>query len=145
MWKLLKKGDPKAKYVRYAAVLKIEDGKSWRHWVPLSLTGVVTIARIERDAKRLSVSDRRLASDCFKWLNDNIPCPPFLENKKAGRWSPECICWWRLSAKEAIGKLKPLMTMLRRYGFVIRTLYTDRLNNIKYKDKYQVVAEWKEI
>lgn len=146
--KLRTRNDPRNKYVRIVVGggYTMPGGNelwadNWRREDPLSLDGIFTIARIEKKKGRFTKENAKIIKDTFAWFNDNIPCPTWPKWKEAGVWNQDWICWWRLSAKEVLNKLRPMIKAMREHGIVIRMLYTDRLSNIKYKDKYQVVAE----
>ena len=143
--KLRTRSDPRNKYVRFVVGGGYGIGKDWFHkdeWRfcdPLGLDGIFTIARIEKG--RFTKEKARVIKQTFDWFNDNIPCPTWRKWKKKGIWKPDWICWWKLSAKDVLRRLKPMIKAMREHGIVICTLYTDRVPNIKYRDKYQVVAE----
>ncbi len=138
-WILRTPDDPRNKYVRFAAT-KREEG--WKEWNPLSLTGLIALARIEKNGRRLDSREKQIVKEAFQWFNEFVPCPPLLQMKEDGILTEDLISWWRLSAIEPIRKMRPLATILRSRGFVVRTLYSDRLSNIIYRDPYQVVARW---
>ena len=137
-WTLRSNGDSRNKYVRFVGVER--DG--WRDWHPLSLTGITTLIKIEKNARRLAPIEREVVNATFKWMNEHIPCPPFLERKGVHEWGQDDVCWWHINAHDPIRKMRPLIQILRSHGFVVRSLYTDRLSNILYQDRFQVVARW---
>ena len=146
MLKLRSKHFPKNKYIRIVVAAEGRrsrqwSSKNWRDWHPLDLSGVITVAGIHEREGLFNKQEREVAIKVFQWFNDNVPVPPFKKKKK--EWSRDCVCWWRLSpeTKEIINKLRPLIKLLRKRGLVVRTLYTDRFNRVKYRDKFQVVVE----
>jgi hypothetical protein len=122
-------------FIRFAAVERYVDGYHWRHWKPSSLTGVLTIASLERKRGIFSVEEAKEIADFFSWLNKNVPCPPF----KAKNLSRNSTCWWKKTAVVPIRKVKPLIRVLRNHDFVVCTLFAETLEVI-YEDEFQVVA-----
>src|SRR5215472_9121534 len=123
------------RFVRFAAV----DRNNWRQWDPMSLTGIITVSRLEK--RHWSREERQLATSLSCWFNDHIPCPPFHERLLSGQWTVNCISWWRTSAQEPVRRLRPLIKLLRSKGFVVRTLRTNNPGRIVYHDRWQVVAD----
>lgn len=130
------------KYVRFVVAGGYDSPKlAWRRWHPLSLTGVITIASLQMKKGKFNKKEKQVIKDIFSWFNENIPCPPFQAKQKAKEWSDDCFSWWRITARKPINKLRPLIKILRENGMVVRTLYAERLANIRYRDKFQVVTE----
>ena len=147
-WVLTSRSDPARKYVRFAVGggYEMPGGEwlpvdNWRRDDLLSCDGIFTIAKHEMRKGRFSRRDQKAIADVCAWFNDHIPVPPWKRSKAEKIWTPEWICWWRLGEKEPVRRLCPLVRILRAYGMSVITLYASRLSNIRYRDRYQVVAE----
>jgi len=114
------------KYVRFVV--------GWRSENPWELTGIIT--ETAQFGMALDSDDWQLASATFKWLNNNLPVPPYPK-----KHDPNAISWF-IEDKSTIliRTLRPLIKMLRSNGLMVRTLRTNRPGRIIYKDDYQVVA-----
>jgi len=105
------------------------------------LTGVITAARILRDNGRLEPHQVVAVEATFDWFNAHIPCPPFQEKLKSGKWSHDAVAWFRPDASEAIQRMWDLVAVLKDHGVPVRVLRTASPGLIVYRDDYQVVAE----
>ena len=120
-------------YMRFVEGADSQDGR----W----LTGVITVARILRDDGKLQPYQVEIVNQTFDWLNKFIPCPPFQENLKSGKWSRDAVAWFRPEATEAIQRIWDLVTILKDHDVPVRVLRSPNPGLIIYRDDYQVVAE----
>jgi hypothetical protein len=105
------------------------------------LTGVVTAARILRDEGRLEPFQVNAVDATFAWLNEHLPCPPFQQNLRSGKWSVDAVAWFLPEAHDAISRMWDLVAILKDHGVPVRVLRTTNPGMIVYRDEYQVVAE----
>ena len=105
------------------------------------LTGVITAARVLRDENRLEPYQADIVNATFDWLNDNLPCPPFQENLKSGKWTTDAVAWFLPESTEAIRCMWDLATILKDHGVQVRVLRTSSPGLIVYRDQFQVVAQ----
>ncbi|MEX0613101.1 MAG: hypothetical protein WD738_21425 [Pirellulales bacterium] len=120
-------------YLRFVEGGDAEDGR----W----LTGVVTAAGVLRDAGHLEPYQIDVVETTFEWLNENLPCPPFQQNLRCGKWSPDAVAWFLPSAAEPISRMWDLFAILIDHGVPVRVIRTANPGMIVYRDEYQVVAE----
>ena len=105
------------------------------------LTGVITAARILRDRGNLDPHQVEVVDESFDWFNTHVPCPPFQENLKTGKWTVDAVAWFLPAATEAIQRMWQLVSVLKDHGIPVRVIRTASPGLIVYRDDYQVVAE----
>ena len=105
------------------------------------LNGVITADRVLRDQDCLDPHQAVTVEATFEWFNAHIPCPPFQEKLKSGKWSHDAVAWFRPDAGEAIQRMWDLVAVLKDHGVPVRVLRTASPGLIVYRDDYQVVAE----
>ncbi len=105
------------------------------------LIGVFTMAREMRDRGELYEYESRWLEEVFEWFNTHLPCPPFGEKRRAGKWTQDAVSWFRDDAGEALRRMWDLVALLREHGVAVRVVTTDKPGRIVYSDDYQVVAE----
>lgn len=121
------------KFVRYVA----SKNKTGNRWLD---TGIITVAGLRR--KRWPKQDRQQVEDIFEWFNKNLTVPPFRENLVLKRWSYDAVCWFYKGAERLYrSKVNQLIRLLRKHGYVVKTLRVNYPGKVVYRDKYQVVAE----
>jgi len=120
-------------YLRFVQGADSEDAR----W----LTGVITAARVLRDDARLEPHQIDVVNESFDWFNAHVPCPPFQEKLKSGKWSADAVAWFLPEATEAIQRMWELVAVLKDHGMPVRVVRTASPGLIIYRDEYQVVAE----
>ena len=78
------------------------------------------------------------------WLDNNLPVPGRFNrstSKGASQRNSNGLCWFKSSAREAIGQVRTIVDILSEYGYAIETLTTRRPGYFVYEDDIQVVAE----
>jgi len=108
---------------------------------PWGATGVITIARVLRDEGKLEAYEVQVVDSAFEWFNQNLPCPPFGENRESGTWTKDSVSWFLPDAEEPIARMWDLITILKEHGMAVRVFRTRNPGNIVYRDAFQVVAE----
>ena len=105
------------------------------------LTGVITEARLLRDAgERFDYESERLEA-IYDWFKEHLPCPPFQSKLRSGEWTRDAVAWFRAEAREPIRRIWDLVAILREHGVPVRMITTEKPGKIVYDDDYQVVAE----
>ena len=108
----------------------------------LSLTGIITEARLLRDKGSLNQDQISLLEEVHIWFNATLPVPPF----SSSSWSRDAVTWFRDDAGEAIKKMWEIASLLKEHGIPVRLLRSANPGKILYQDPYQVVVEeWKKI
>jgi hypothetical protein len=120
-------------FVRFVVGTDAENG--W--W----LTGVITSARILRDAGELYSYESELLEEAFDWFNEHLPCPPFGEKLRSGEWTRDAVSWFRADAVEPLRRIWDIVAILREHGVADRLVTANNPGKIVYSDEYQVVAE----
>ena len=120
-------------FVRFVVGTETENG----FW----LTGLFTMAREMRDRGDLYQYESEWLDEIFEWFNANVPCPPFGEKRRSGKWSEDAVSWFRDNAGEPLQRMWDLVALLREHGVPVRVVTTDKPGKIVYSDEYQVVAE----
>jgi hypothetical protein len=105
------------------------------------LTGVITEARLLRDAGELYDYESERLEAIYDWFNEHLPCPPFGKKRRSGEWSQNAVCWFRTGAKGPIERMWDIVAILREHGVVVRMITTEKPGKIVYEDEFQVVAE----
>jgi len=144
---LLPRHDRRNRFIRFVAVgghvIKgfHYDRRYWRERDPLDHMGILSVANHEIKNKLFDRIDRHDVRRLFIWFNTHIPCPPWSKFKSTSRYNEDWICWFRLTARRAIYRMRKLADILRANHIVVRELYTDNLLRVRYEDRYQVVAD----
>lgn len=106
------------------------------------LTGIITEARILRDADQLDPYQVEWLEQTYAWLNENLPCPPF----SSSNWPEDVVTWFKDEAGEPIKKMWEIISLLKERGVPVRMLRSRNPGKVFYEDEYQVVVEeWKQI
>ena len=100
------------------------------------LSGLITEARLLRDAGVLTDYECENLENIYEWFNNSLPCPPF---ETAG-WPRDAVSWFKDSAKDPIKKMRELSVLLESHGLLVRTLRSERLGKVLYEDEYQIVV-----
>lgn len=107
-----------------------------------SLTGLVTEARLLRDAGSLDELQISWLEDTYAWFNANLPVPPF----KSRKLPRDAVAWFKDDANEPIKRMWDIASLLKQHGVPVRMLRSANPSNILYEDAFQIVVEeWKEI
>lgn len=105
------------------------------------LTGVIITAGDLRYEGVLYAHELAWLDQAIAWFNEHLPCPPFRRKLRTGEWSERAVCWFRDDAKEPLGHLWDIITILKEHGVPVRLVVRRRPGRIVYSDRYQVVAE----
>lgn len=106
------------------------------------LTGLVTEARLLRDRNELTAAEEEQLEATYRWLNANLPCPPF---SSAG-WSRNAVAWFKDSATGSIQQMRMLAVLLAQHDCPVRMLRSRNPGKVLYEDDDQVVVEeWKNL
>jgi hypothetical protein len=105
------------------------------------LTGVISEARLLRDAGELYDYESERLEDIYDWFNEHLPCPPFQRKLCSGEWTRDAVAWFRAEAGEPIRRMWDIVAILREHGVPVRMVTTKKPGKILYEDDYQVVAE----
>ena len=120
-------------YLRFVAGTDAEDA-AW-------LTGIITKARILKDAGELFRHECDMLDNLFDWFNANLPCPPFSRNLKSGAWSRDAVAWFKSGAGDCLSRIRDLVAILEEHGTPVRVITARNPGKIVYSDRFQVVAE----
>ena len=105
------------------------------------LNGVITEARLLRDAGRLYRHEVEWLETTFEWFNKHLPCPPFSSKIRSGAWTGEAVSWFLDDAGEPLKRIWDIVALLEEHGVPVRLVRTEKPGKIVYRDRYQVVAE----
>jgi hypothetical protein len=106
------------------------------------LSGLVTEARLLRDRNELTAAEEEQLEATYKWLNANLPCPPFVSSG----WSRNAVAWFKDSAIESIQQMRVLAALLTHHNCPVRMLRSRNPGKVLYEDRFQVVVEeWKSL
>jgi hypothetical protein len=105
------------------------------------LTGIMTEARLLRDAVELYDYESERLEAAYEWFNEHLPCPPFEKKLRTGEWTRDAVAWFRADAKGPIERMWDIVAILREHGVAVRMVTTERPGRVVYEDEYQVVAE----
>ncbi len=101
------------------------------------LTGVVTEARLLRDAGGLSLNETDELEDLYDWFNERLPVPPY----STSSWPADVVAWFRDDATDAVHRMWDVVALLRDHSVSVRMLTSSNPGRIVYEDEYQVVVE----
>lgn len=106
------------------------------------LTGIITEARLLREAGELTVEEDDRLGAMYDWFNDHVPVPPFSD----GRFPPDAVAWFKHDAREAVTKMWDVALLLREHGIAVRMLRSTNPGRVVYEDQVQVlVEEWNQL
>lgn len=106
-----------------------------------SLTGIVRGSSLLEKKGQLTDYEEVQLKSFYKWLNDELPCPPFRKNN----WG-NSVCWLKDNASSVITKMWELVAILEYHDQPVRILRSKNPGKIIYEDKYQVVVRsWKKL
>ena len=103
-------------FVRFVAAAKTEN--------PWHADGVITAARIVRDAEKLAAAHVEAINSAFAWFNENIPCPPFSDRLSRKLWTKNAVCWFLAEAEEPLARTWDLAQVLVEHGTPVLLLRT---------------------
>lgn len=127
-------GEPSAMFIRFV-VGSDDENAAW-------LTGIITEARILKDAGRLYRHESEWLEETYGWLNENLTCPPFSAKLRSGEWSREAVCWFHPGARRSVvRRLWDIAAILEEHAVPVRLVKSDKPGKIVYEDSDQVVAE----
>ena len=107
-----------------------------------SLTGIIVEAEALRQAGELTPEEEQHLSDVYRWLNENLPVPPFSKS----RWPKDAVAWFKDDAGEPLSKMWDLVALLREHDIPVRMLKSKAPGKVVYEDECQVVVvEWSRI
>ena len=98
--------------------------------------GVVAELRRLHDEGALPDYEADHVTELFQWLNDHLPCPPFV----ASKWPASAVSWFKDSAKPMIAVFREIISILEQHGTPTRMLKTRDPGRILYEDNFQIVA-----
>jgi hypothetical protein len=106
------------------------------------LTGLITEARLLRDAGSLDQVQVSWLEETYAWFNENLPTPPF----KSSKWPRNAASWFKDDAAEPIKRMWEIAALLKQHGVPVRMVRSARPGKTLYEDVFQIVVEeWKEI
>ncbi len=108
---------------------------------PYLATGIITLARILRDEGKLQPYAVELVNEFFEWFNESIPCPPFTENIKSGKWTTDAVAWFKETNPAIQIQMWDIMCVLKEHDQQVRFIQTETPGKIVYEDQFQIVAE----
>ena len=107
-----------------------------------SLTGIITEARILRDEGELDGYQVSRLQDAYRWLNANLPCPPF----ESANWPSNAVSWFKDEAGQPLKYMWDIASLLREHGIPVRMLRSAHPGKILYEDSFQIVVEeWRKL
>ena len=99
---------------RLRCAMAVGRSEMWRCWILFirfvvglddeshrSQTGLITEARLLRDAGSLDQLQVSWLEDTYAWFNENLPTPPF----KSSNWPRDAVAWFKDDAGEPIRKM----------------------------------------
>jgi hypothetical protein len=85
----------------------------------------------------LDADDERQFREIEKWFVDNLPEPPFYEDDNPGK----PITYFKTETTALMmDKIKPILALFDKHGFVYDIVYTNHVGRIVYEDEYQVAV-----
>jgi hypothetical protein len=107
-----------------------------------ALTGIINDAEALKVKGQLSPEEARDLEEIHKWLNRNLPVPPF----KSSKWPKTAVAWFKDSAGEPLRRMWDLVAILREHDVPVRMLKSKEPGKVLYEDDYQVVvSQWSRI
>ena len=108
---------------------------------PYWLDGIFTVAQSVCDEGNLHAYEVAFLEEVFTWFKANLPCPPFRDMHRAGRWTKDAVSWFRDDAGEPLARMWNLVALLDEQGTPVRMVCAHNPGPIVYRDRFQVVAE----
>jgi hypothetical protein len=103
------------------------------------LTGIITEARLLRDAGELSADESARLEALYDWFDAHLAVPPF----STSRWPRDAVAWLRDDAHESVRRMWDLVALLDDHGVHVRLLRSSNPGRVLYEDEDQVVVqEW---
>lgn len=92
----------------------------------------------------MSEEDHATLDKLLTWFDDSLSVPErFNRSRSKGyfRRNMRGVSWFRESAGEQISKAHQVAALLRKYGYDVFEVRTERPGFVVYSDKHQIVAE----
>jgi hypothetical protein len=102
-----------------------------------------TAYRLRRETV-MEPADHVQLSEILDWFDNNLDVPQRFNrsrSKGACRRNARGISWFKASAVEQISKAHQIAALLRRYGYEVFEVRTDRPGFLVFEDQHQIVAE----
>jgi hypothetical protein len=102
-----------------------------------------TAYRLERE-NLMESEDHIQLSKILDWFNDNLEVPRRFNrsrSKGAHYRNARGISWFKDSAVEQISKAQQIAALLRKYGYEVFEVRTDRPGFVVFSDDHQIIAE----
>jgi hypothetical protein len=106
--------------------------------------GVFSAAYELRDRTHAPIQDRELLESLLSWFKTNLAIPErFSRTKSKGyyRRNTAGVSWLKPSAREHIAKMRALVIILEKNGYLVSQITTTRPGYVVFQDEHQVVAE----
>lgn len=75
------------------------------------------------------------------WFNRHLPVPRRLSVKARGVWWKDGVCWFRDDAREMLGHMQALVSLIEDCGVPVTRNWTRDPGQLLYRDRWQVVAK----
>jgi hypothetical protein len=106
--------------------------------------GVFGAAYDLREGTLISILDRQSLENLLAWFGTNLATPQrFNTSRSKGYYRRKSagISWLKPTAAEHIAKMRALVAILEKNGYLVSQITTDRPGYVVFEDDHQVVAE----
>jgi hypothetical protein len=97
-----------------------------------------------RHGTLISILDRQSLENLLAWFGTNLATPQrFNTSRSKGYYRRKSagISWLKPTAAEHIAKMRALVAILEKNGYLVSQITTDRPGYVVFEDDHQVVAE----
>jgi hypothetical protein len=104
--------------------------------------GLLTLAYQLLRSNDLTKEDDHELRRLVTWMETQVPIPSrFARKRNVSHKETHGISWMKADAAEAIRHLHHIADIVRRYGYPVDILQTERPGYVVHEDAWQVVAE----
>ncbi len=104
--------------------------------------GLMTLAYRLLGSSELTGEDDHELRQLVEWMETQVPIPSrFARKRNVSHKETHGISWMKADAAEAIRHLHFIAEIVRRYGYSVDIMQTERPGYVVHEDAWQVVAE----
>jgi len=105
--------------------------------------GVFQAAYHLRDSGRLYPYEVPHLDELRRWFSTHLQKPTRFTASSPPYYRKQnrAISWFKDSAKEHIGRIREMVSILENHGILVKMIKAERVGYVVYEDEHQVVAE----
>ena len=123
-------------YVRFVRQRRIEGMRA--------RAGIFNAAYELKRKPELDDQTYQTLTDMLNWFEYNLYLPLRFNRTKSKAYlykNTKGLSWFKPSATDALNRARQMRSLLKKHGYKIEELQTERVGYVVYEDDYQIVAE----